>query len=135
LSLAQKGMAQINAAITARAIDTTGIVGGVYYQILKEGTGRYVNATDTVTVFYKGTLLKDGSIFDQTKDKPARFPLQRLIKGWQIGVPKCRVGGTIKIIIPAGIAYGMRTRSKAIPPNSVLVFEIEVVKAEPAIGK
>ena len=135
LSLAQKDMAQINAAITARAIDTTGLVGGVYYQILKEGTGRYVNATDTVTVFYKGTLLKDGSIFDQTKDKPARFPLQRLIKGWQIGVPKCRVGGTIKIIIPAGIAYGMRTRSKAIPPNSVLVFEIEVVKAEPAIGK
>lgn len=132
LSLAQKDMAQINAAITARAIDTTGIVGGVYYQILKEGTGRYVNATDTVTVFYKGTLLKDGSIFDQTKDKPARFPLQRLIKGWQIGVPKCRVGGTIKIIIPAGIAYGMRTRSKAIPPNSVLVFEIEVLKAEPA---
>jgi hypothetical protein len=135
LSLAQKDIAQINAAITARAIDTTGIVGGVYYQILKEGTGRYVNATDTVTVFYKGTLLKDGSIFDQTKDKPARFPLQRLIKGWQIGVPKCRVGGTIKIIIPAGIAYGMRTRSKAIPPNSVLVFEIEVLKAEPVIGK
>ena len=131
LSLAQKDIAQINAAITARAIDTTGIVGGVYYQILKEGTGLYVNATDTVTVFYKGTLLKDGSIFDQTKDKPARFPLQRLIKGWQIGLVKCRVGGTIKIIIPAGIAYGMRTRSKAIPPNSVLVFEIEVLKAEP----
>jgi FKBP-type peptidyl-prolyl cis-trans isomerase len=135
LSLAQKDIAQINAAITARAIDTSGIVGGVYYQILKEGTGSFVNVTDTVTVFYKGTLLKDGSIFDQTKDKPARFPLQRLIKGWQIGVPKCRVGGTIKIIIPAGIAYGMRTRSKAIPPNSVLVFEIEVLKAEPAIGK
>jgi hypothetical protein len=132
LSLAQKDIAQINAAITARAIDTTGIVGGVYYKIVKEGSGDYVNVTDTVTVFYKGTLLKDGSIFDQTKDKPARFPLQRLIKGWQIGVPKCKVGGTIKIIIPAGIAYGMRTRSKAIPPNSVLVFEIEVVKAEPA---
>ncbi len=135
LSLAQKDMAQINAAITARAIDTTGSVGGVYYKIVKEGSGDYVHVTDTVTVFYKGTLLKDGSIFDQTKDKPARFPLQRLIKGWQIGVPKCRVGGTIKIIIPAGIAYGMRNRSKAIPPNSVLVFEIEVLKAEPAIGK
>jgi hypothetical protein len=135
LSLAQKDMAQINAAITARAIDTTGIVGGVFYKIIKEGSGDYVHVTDTVTVFYKGTLLKDGSIFDQTKDKPARFPLQRLIKGWQIGLVKCRVGGTIKIIIPAGIAYGMRTRSKAIPPNSVLVFEIEVVKAEPAIGK
>jgi hypothetical protein len=135
LSLAQKDIAQIKATVAAGIIDTTGSVGGVYYKIVKEGTGSFVNVTDTVTVFYKGTLLKDGSIFDQTKDKPARFPLQRLIKGWQIGVPKCRVGGTIKIIIPAGIAYGMRTRSKAIPPNSVLVFEIEVVKAEPAIGK
>jgi hypothetical protein len=132
LSLAQKDIAQIKASVAAGIIDTTGSVGGIYYQIVKEGSGDYVHVTDTVTVFYKGTLLKDGSIFDQTKDKPARFPLQRLIKGWQIGVPKCRVGGTIKIIIPAGIAYGMRTRSKAIPPNSVLVFEIEVVKAEPA---
>ena len=135
LSQAQHDIAQIHAAITARAIDTTGTVGGVYYQILKEGTGSFVRVSDTVTVHYKGTLLKDGSIFDQTKEKPARFPLQRLIKGWQIGVPKCREGGTIKIIIPSGIAYGMRTRSKAIPPNSVLVFEIEVLKAEPAKGK
>jgi len=136
-SLSQAGydIAQINAAITARAIDTTGTVGGVYYQIVKEGTGSFVSVSDTVTVHYKGTLLKDGSIFDQTKEKPARFPLQRLIKGWQIGVPKCKEGGTIKIIIPSGIAYGMRTRSKAIPPNSVLVFEIEVLKAEPVKGK
>jgi FKBP-type peptidyl-prolyl cis-trans isomerase len=130
VSQAKRDLAQINAAITARAFDTTGIVGGVYYQILQEGTGDYVRATDTVTVQYKGTLLNDGSIFDQTKEKPARFPLQRLIKGWQIGLAKCRVGGKIKIIIPSGIAYGMRTRSKAIPPNSVLVFDIEVLKAE-----
>ncbi len=132
VSQAKRDLAQMNAAITARAFDTSGTAGGVYYQILQEGAGEYVRITDTVTVHYKGTLLKDGSIFDQTKDKPARFPLQRLIKGWQIGLAKCRVGGKIKIIIPSGIAYGMRTRSKAIPPNSVLVFEIEVIKAEPA---
>jgi FKBP-type peptidyl-prolyl cis-trans isomerase len=132
LSQAKRDLAQMNAAVTARAIDTTGNVGSVYYQILQEGTGDYVRATDTVTVYYKGTLLKDGSIFDQTKEKPARFPLQRLIKGWQIGLAKCRVGGKIKIIIPSGIAYGMRSRSKAIPSNSVLVFDIEVLKAEPA---
>ena len=132
LSQAKRDLAQMNAAITARAFDTTGNVGSIYYQILQEGAGDYVRVTDTVTVHYKGTLLKDGSIFDQTKEKPARFPLQRLIKGWQIGLTKCRVGGKIKIMIPSGIAYGMRTRSKAIPPNSVLVFEIEVLKAEPA---
>ncbi|MGC8064199.1 FKBP-type peptidyl-prolyl cis-trans isomerase, partial [Salmonella enterica] len=69
----------------------------------------------------------DGSIFDQTKDKPATFPLNRLIKGWQIAVPMCKVGGSIRVIIPSALAYSIRTRSKNIPPNSVLVFDIDVV--------
>jgi FKBP-type peptidyl-prolyl cis-trans isomerase FkpA len=98
----------------------------VYYKILKEGTGNQVKVTDTVTVFYKGYLL-DGSVFDQTKDRPATFPLNRLIRGWQIGVPLLKVGGKIKILIPSGIAYGIRTRAAKIPPNSMLVFEVEVV--------
>ena len=103
---------------------------GVYYAILKEGNGRHVSVNDTVTVYYKGYLLKDGSIFDQTMDKPATFPLKRLIIGWQIGVPLCKVGGKIKIIIPSNLGYSIRTRAAKIPPNSVLVFEIEVVDAK-----
>ena len=103
---------------------------GVYYTILKEGNGRQVSVNDTVTVYYKGYLLKDGSIFDETKDKPATFPLKRLIMGWQIGVPLCKVGGKIKIIIPSNLAYSIRTRAAKIPPNSILVFEIEVVDAK-----
>lgn len=99
----------------------------IYYSIMKEGTGRQVLVTDTVVVFYKGYLLSDGSVFDQTKDKPATFPLNRLIKGWQLGVPFCRVGGKIKLIIPSGLSYSIRTRAAKIPPNSTLVFEIEVV--------
>ena len=99
-------------------------------QCLKEGNGRQVSVNDTVTVYYKGYLLKDGSIFDQTKDKPATFPLKRLIMGWQIGVPLCKVGGKIKIIIPSNLAYSIRTRGAKIPPNSILVFEIEVVDAK-----
>ena len=105
-------------------------VGGIYYQMIKEGTGRQVSVNDTVTVYYKGHLLKDGSIFDQTKDKPATFPLKRLIMGWQIGVPLCKIGGKIKIIIPSNLGYSIRTRAAKIPPNSVLVFEIEVVDAK-----
>lgn len=104
---------------------------GVYYTIMKEGTGRQVSLSDTVTVFYKGSLLSDGSVFDQTKDKPATFPLKRLIRGWQIGVPLCKVGGKIKLVIPSDLAYSIRTRSAKIPPNSILVFEIEVVDAKP----
>lgn len=126
-SQAAKDKALIYEAITRKQLDTTGSVEGVYYQILKEGTGAYVAVSDTVTVKYKGNLLKDGSIFDQTRDRPATFPLKRLIKGWQLAVPKCKVGGTIRIIIPSGLAYTIRSRSKAIPPNSVLVFEIEVL--------
>jgi FKBP-type peptidyl-prolyl cis-trans isomerase FkpA len=105
-------------------------VGGICYQMIKEGTGRQVSVNDTVTVFYKGYLLKDSSVFDETKDKPATFPLKRLIMGWQIGVPLCKVGGKIKIIIPSTLAYSIRTRAAKIPPNSILVFEIEVVDAK-----
>ena len=101
----------------------------VSYTIMKEGTGRQVSVNDTVTVFYKGYLLKDGSVFDETKDKPATFPLKRLIMGWQIGVPLCKVGGKIKIVIPSNLAYSIRTRAAKIPPNSILVFEVEVVDA------
>jgi len=102
----------------------------VYFHIMKEGNGKLVSVTDTVVAFYKGYLFNDNSIFDQTKDKPATFPLNRLIKGWQIGVPLCKVGGKIKIIIPSNLAYSIRTRAAKIPPNSILVFEIEVVDAK-----
>lgn len=104
--------------------------GGISYQMIQEGSGRQVSVNDTVTVFYKGYLLTDGSVFDETKDKPATFPLKRLIMGWQIGVPLCKIGGKIKIIIPSNLAYSIRTRAAKIPPNSILVFEIEVVDAK-----
>jgi FKBP-type peptidyl-prolyl cis-trans isomerase FkpA len=104
---------------------------GIYYQLLKQGTGRQVSVTDTVTVHYKGTIYPEGSIFDQTKEKPARFPLNRLIKGWQSGLVLCREGGSIRLVVPSGLAYGIRNRAAKIPPNSILQFEIEVVATAP----
>ncbi|MBX9780809.1 MAG: FKBP-type peptidyl-prolyl cis-trans isomerase [Chitinophagaceae bacterium] len=127
---AKKDMDMIANAVTKKITDTTGSKEGVFYTITKEGTGKYVKVSDTITVYYKGSLLADGSIFDQTKDKPATFPLNRLIKGWQIAVPMCKVGGSIRVIIPSALAYSIRTRSKNIPPNSVLVFDIDVVDAK-----
>jgi FKBP-type peptidyl-prolyl cis-trans isomerase len=117
----------IDEAIASNKTDAKQNKEGVYYTILKEGTGTQVLLTDTVFAYYKGYLFNDGTVFDQTKDKPATFPLKRLIRGWQIGVPLCKVGGKIKLVIPSGIAYSIRTRSAKIPPNSILVFEIEVV--------
>ena len=117
-------------AIAENKTDAKNNHNGIYYAILKEGTGRQVSVIDTVTVFYKGYLLNDNSVFSETKDKPASFPLKGLIVGWQIGVPLCKVGGKIKIIIPSNLGYSIRTRSAKIPPNSVLVFEIEVLDAK-----
>jgi hypothetical protein len=118
---------EMNAAVQSGKIDTTDSKENVYYKILKEGTGDFVNVSDTVTAFYKGSLLKDGSVFDSTKEKPAVFPLKRLIKGWQVGVPLIKAGGKIRLYIPSSLAYSIRSRSKDIPPNSVLVFDVEVV--------
>ena len=77
--------------------------------------------------------LYSGYIF-LPKEKPATFPLKRLIMGWQIGVPLCKIGGKIKIIIPSNLAYSIRTRAAKIPPNSILVFEIEVVDARAPVN-
>ena len=104
---------------------------GVYYHIITEGTGKQVSVDDTVTVHYKGYLFANNEVFDQTKETPARFPLKRLIRGWQIGVPLLRTGGKILMVIPSHLAYSIRTRASKIPPNSILVFEVEVIDATP----
>ncbi|MES1223599.1 MAG: DUF3472 domain-containing protein, partial [Bacteroidota bacterium] len=96
-------------AVAMGKLDTTGSKEGVYYKTLKEGNGSNVTVSDTVAAYYKGALL-NGDVFDETKDKPASFPLNRLIKGWQIGLPLCRVGGKIRLIIPSGLAYSIRAR-------------------------
>ena len=105
---------------------------GVYYKIITPGTGRQVSMTDTVTINYRLTLFQDTAIIDQSRDTPATFPLNRLIKGWQIGVPLSKVGGRIKLVIPSMHAYSIRTRSPRIPPNSILEFEIEVLDTKAA---
>ena len=106
-------------------MDTTGSIDGIFYKIIAEGNGKQVLLTDTITAFYKGALL-NGTVFDETKDHPASFPLNRLIKGWQLALPLIKEGGKIRLILPSAKAYGIRSRSPKIPPNSVLVFDIEV---------
>jgi FKBP-type peptidyl-prolyl cis-trans isomerase FkpA len=83
--------------------------------------------SDTVTIHYTGRFI-DGRVFDSSKERgePATFPLMRLIKGWQEGVPMMRVGETWEFVIPAPIAYGDRNRDP-IPANSTLLFEIELI--------
>jgi FKBP-type peptidyl-prolyl cis-trans isomerase FkpA len=123
----------IKKAIAAGKTDAVNEYKGLYYVMMNEGTGKQVSATDTVQVNYKGYLFSDGTVFDQTTGTPRKFPLGRLIVGWQIGIPLLKTGGKIKLVIPSHLAYSIRTRSPKIPPNSTLVFEIEVVEAIPAV--
>ncbi len=107
--------------------NTANLHNGLYYQMLQTGTGKQVQATDTVTIHYKGWNFATNQIFDQTEKEPATFPLQRLIPGWQIGMPLCKVGGKIRLYIPSPFAYGIRNLNAIITPNATLVFDIEVV--------
>lgn len=89
---------------------------------------------DTVTLHYVGRLT-DGRVFDSSRvrGEPATFPLGRLIKGWQEGVPMMRVGETWAFVIPPELAYGDRTDRDPIAPGSVLRFEIELIAIVPPI--
>lgn len=117
----------IKKAIASGKTDAVNEYKGLYYKIMNEGSGKSVLVTDSVLVNYKGYLFSDGTVFDQTTGTPRKFPLNRLIMGWQIGLPLLKTGGKIKMVIPSHLAYSIRTRSPKIPPNSTLVFEIEVV--------
>ncbi|HEX7365657.1 MAG TPA: FKBP-type peptidyl-prolyl cis-trans isomerase [Pelobium sp.] len=97
----------------------------IYYQIIEPGTGDEVNwtANSLITAKYDGRFL-NGTSFD--KSDSAIFELGRVIAGWQIGIPKIKKGGKIRLIIPSGFAYGDRG-SGQIPPNSILDFDIELL--------
>jgi len=94
------------------------------------GTGAEVPAGGTVTAHYTGAIAKDGTIFQSSKDsgQPFTSPLTGVIQGWQQGIPGMKEGGKRRLIIPAALAYGDQSPSPSIPPNSDLVFDIELIK-------
>jgi FKBP-type peptidyl-prolyl cis-trans isomerase len=95
-------------------------------------TGPRPSATDTVTIHYVGRFI-DGTEFDSSvaRGEPATFPLPRLIRGWQEGVPLMQVGETYEFAIPAPLAYGYAGRGP-IPGGATLLFTIELIAIPPA---
>ena len=89
--------------------------------------------TDTVRVHYRGTFI-DGRQFDSSYDggEPIEFPLNRVIAGWTEGVQLMREGETFEFVIPAALAYGDRwVGGDLVPPNSVLIFQVELLEVNP----
>lgn len=101
---------------------------GLQVQVLKQGTGKSPLKTDTVRVHYTGTFI-DGRVFDSSiqRKEPAEFPVNRVIAGWSEALQKMKVGDKWKIFIPSELAYGEEGSPPVIPPNSVLVFEVELL--------
>ncbi len=95
----------------------------------KIGDGETVNPGATITAHYTGALCKTGIVFQSSHDfgDAITFGLHQVIKGWTDGVPGMRVGGIRRLIIPSAQAYGSARASSSIPPNSDLVFDIELV--------
>ncbi len=92
-------------------------------------TGAEVPAGATITAHYTGALCKNSIIFQSSHDfgQPVTFGLDQVIRGWTEGVPGMKVGGMRRLIIPSDMAYGSVRAAANIPPNSDLVFDIELM--------
>lgn len=113
--------------ITKNSIVAVRHESGIYYQIITPGSGPEVSVTNTVLVNYEGRLL-NGTLFD--KGNQISFPLSGVIVGWQIGIPRIKKGGRIRLIIPSVLAYGNESPSSDIPKNSVLDFTVDLLNAQ-----
>ncbi|MFL6515683.1 MAG: FKBP-type peptidyl-prolyl cis-trans isomerase [Chthoniobacterales bacterium] len=136
----QKAMGEKNAAEGKKFLDENkkkeGVkttASGLQYKMIKDGNGPQPKATDTVTVDYRGTLI-DGTEFDSSykRGQPATFPLNGVIKGWTEGLQLMKTGAKYQFFIPADLAYGSRQMGPDIPPNSTLIFEVELKSVQPA---
>nr|WP_288356832.1 FKBP-type peptidyl-prolyl cis-trans isomerase [uncultured Pseudomonas sp.] len=101
---------------------------GLQYEIVKKADGPQPKADDVVTVHYEGKLT-DGTVFDSSIERgtPIDLPVGGVIPGWVEGLQLMHVGEKIKLYIPAELAYGAQSPSPAIPANSVLVFDLELL--------
>ncbi len=122
----------MNKVLNEKYANTQVTASGLRYIMEKEGEGVNPTADKTVTVHYTGYLL-NGKKFDSSVDRgePATFPLGQVIKGWTEGLQLVKPGGKIKLIIPPNLGYGSQNVGGGlIPPNSWLVFEVELLKVQ-----
>ncbi|RZK19944.1 MAG: peptidylprolyl isomerase [Pedobacter sp.] len=116
---------QITEFIAQNNINAVKDPSGLYYQIIKPGSGNFTYPSSTrITIKYEGRLL-NGNVFDNGGGTEQTFNLSQLIEGWKIGIPKIQKGGEIRLIIPPSLGYGSSSQGP-IPGNSVLDFTIQL---------
>lgn len=108
---------------------------GLQYEVLTEGQGDHPKLSDRLVVNYKGTLT-DGTIFESSYDRgqPANLPVSATMPGWREGLMLMTPGSRYKFYIPTNLAYGERSPNQKIAPNSVLIFETELLSVEKDTG-
>lgn len=104
---------------------------GLQYLVTKAGTGKSPKATSTVKVHYTGKLV-NGTVFDSSveRSEPIEFPLNQVISGWTEGLQLMKEGGKTTFFIPAKLAYGSQGVPGIIPPNSTLIFDVELLQVK-----
>jgi FKBP-type peptidyl-prolyl cis-trans isomerase FkpA len=102
---------------------------GLQYMVLRQGAGPRPMPNSRVRVNYQGTLL-DGTVFDSSYERkePAEFGLDQVIAGWTEGVAMMPVGAKYRFWVPSALAYGEKGAPGSIPPNSTLVFDVELLQ-------
>ena len=127
----QEGEAFLAANKTKEGVVT--LPSGLQYKIITPGTGPKPTLTDKVVCNYRGTLI-NGTEFDSSykRGQPATFPVGGVIKGWTEALQLMPVGSKWQLFIPSELAYGERGAGGDIPPNSTLIFEVELISIEPA---
>ena len=105
---------------------------GLLYKVLKKGSGS-VNPTESqvVTVHYEGKLT-DGTVFDSsfTRGVPAKFGVNQVIPGWVEGLQLMSEGDEYEFVIPSNLAYGQNGIPNVIPPNSILIFKVNLIEIQ-----
>ncbi len=101
---------------------------GLQYKILTKGNGKKPTSSDTIVAHYEGKLIS-GKIFDSSfkRKKPATFPVNAVIQGWQKILPMMPLGSVWEVVIPAKLAYGTQGAGKDIGPGETLIFKIELI--------
>jgi FKBP-type peptidyl-prolyl cis-trans isomerase FkpA len=123
-AVAQTGTSEQFLAWNARQAGVKATPSGLQYRVIKAGEGASPTDADVALIKYKG-MLRDGTVFDQNERAP--LPVAQVVPGFSEGLKLMQKGGSYRLWIKPELGYGDRDTGGAIPPNSLLVFDVELI--------